>query len=175
MTESSKRLFFALWPDEATRDALLEWQRICVPKGARKTHPADFHMTLHFLGQVPGARVIELKVLGANLEPETFQLTLSHLGHFSRPKVLWAGLERIPKSLVHLHEALGEGLRELDLNVESRPYRPHITLARKVRELPQAPDLTPINWMVRHWGLVESRPGNLPLYKPVAIWPVGEK
>jgi len=175
VNESATRLFFALWPDDATRDALRDWQRICVPKGARKTHREDLHLTLHFLGQVPAEKVVELKVLGASQAPETFQLTLGHLGHFSRPGVLWAGPENVPEGLKDLHEDLGEGLRELDLSVESRPYRPHVTLARKMRKLPQDIELKKINWNVRQWGLVRSRPGNLPLYEPIAIWPIGEK
>jgi len=175
VSEPAKRLFFALWPDEATREALCDWQRVCVPKGARKTHHADLHLTLHFLGQVPGEKVVDLEVLGANQVPQTFQLTLGHLGRFSRPGVLWAGPENVPQGLKHLHEDLGEGLKELGLSVESRPYRPHVTLARKVWELPRGIELPPINWKVRQWALVQSRPGNLPLYEPIAIWPIGEK
>jgi 2'-5' RNA ligase len=175
MSEPAKRLFYALWPDGSTREALQLWQRQCVPQQARKTHRDDLHLTLNFLGNVPSEHIDDLKVLGANQRMDAFHLELDHLGCFARPKVLWAGLKRCPQPLLDLHEDVAEGLRALEFEPDARPYRPHVTLARKVVECPQGVDLKPINWLVSKWGLIESRPGRRPLYKPLAIWPLDEK
>ena len=45
-----RRLFFALWPYDAVRHALLHWQTRNLPSDVRWQHRADLHLTLHFLG-----------------------------------------------------------------------------------------------------------------------------
>ena len=52
MSAATRRLFFALWPDDQTRQALFHWQTHNLPAEVRWQHPADHHMTLHFLGQI---------------------------------------------------------------------------------------------------------------------------
>jgi len=171
----NRRLFFALWPDQGVRDALQAWQKVCLPESVRPTHRDDLHLTLHFLGQVDADRVDDLLVLGRNIHVPRFELILDHLGHFARPRVLWAGLESEPIALRNLHEDLAEGLRDLRFELESRPYRPHVTLARKVRTRPEIPDLHAIGWQARRWALVESCPGQVPLYTPLQTWDLDEK
>lgn len=175
MTGTTRRLFFALWPNDAVRDALRQWQKRCLPENARPTHHDDLHMTVHFLGQVESGRMAELEVLGANTVGRTFDLRLHRLGHFARPRVLWAGVKGIPDALLELHEDLGEGLRDLGFALDTRPFKPHVTLARKVREKQDIVDLKEINWHVTRWALVESRSGRVPLYEPLVIWSLGEK
>ena len=40
--------------------------------------------------------------------------------------------------------------------MDERPYRPHVTLARKVRAAYEEVEFEPISWDVREFGLVES-------------------
>ena len=48
------RLFIALWPGEAVRAQLVQWQRaVSWPQAARVATPAGLHLTLHFIGAVP--------------------------------------------------------------------------------------------------------------------------
>jgi len=173
--EVFRRLFFACWPDQVVRQACREWQRRCVPGEARRTHPEDLHLTLHFLGQIHQPRIVELLHMAREIRAQAFQLRLDELGHFARPRVLWAGPSLPPEGLLMLQQRLGEGLAGLGLCLETRPYRPHLTLARKVAEKPQVTDLKPIKWHVTRWALVESRPGRLPLYQPLEIWPLRQK
>ena len=51
MSATAHRLFFALWPDEAARQALVGWQTHNLAGDLRWRHRADLHMTLHFLGR----------------------------------------------------------------------------------------------------------------------------
>ena len=53
----ARRLFFALWPDDATRQALFHWQTHNLPHDLRWQHRADLHLTLHFLGTVDPGRI----------------------------------------------------------------------------------------------------------------------
>lgn len=167
---ADRRLFFALWPDDAVRQALFHWQTQNLPADVRWQHRADLHMTLHFLGATAEARVQGLVELGARVAVGGFSLVLDEIGHWPRPKVLWAAPSSPPGELLALHTQLGEGLKGLGFAPERRPYRPHVTLARKVRKMSETQALSPLNWPVRELALVETRPGDAPHYRPVARW-----
>ena len=139
------RLFLALWP---ARDFLPElvahadawWW----PEQARRTRPERLHVTLHFIGGVPAARLPALREGLALPWTGTDALVLDQAS-------VWHGgiavleASQVPPALAQLHEALAGRLRALDLPVESRPYRPHVTLARKAfGARPPAP--TPLHW-----------------------------
>lgn len=118
--------------------------------------PAErLHLTLHFLGAVPRERVPALRAALA-LPFAPFALTLS------RP-ALWAGgiavLEPalIPPALADLRAALGAALLHVGLAAEARPWRPHLTLARRAAgATPPARCAAPC-WRVSSFALVESR------------------
>jgi len=170
MSTSTRRLFFALWPDDKTRQALYHWQTHNLPADVRWQHRADLHMTLHFLGQLDDAFLDPLRALGAGLVSERFTLVLDEIGHWRQPQVVWAGLSSVPGELPRLHALLGSGLNALGIETEARDHKPHVTLARKVRHRPAVQALSPLTWPVTELALVESRPGNAPMYHPVGRW-----
>ena len=166
----TRRLFFALWPDDATRQALFHWQTHNLPHDVRWQHRADLHMTLHFLGPVDPGRVAGLCSLGAAMRSSAFALVLDEIGHWPRPQVLWAGSTSPPGELLALHGRLSEGLCEQGFRTEERPFRAHVTLARKVSGEADFGPLAPLTWSVRELALVESRPGAAPMYEPIGRW-----
>lgn len=170
MSDPARRLFFALWPDDATRHALAHWQTHNLPGDVRWQHRADLHLTLHFLGQVDAARLGELHATGAAARARRFVLVLDEIGYWPRPQVLWAGAGSLPGELPALHGALGEALRAQGFATEDRAYQPHVTLARKVRHRPPVGPLAPVSWCVEQLALVESVPGQVPAYRPLARW-----
>ena len=170
MSEATRRIFFALWPDDVVRQALFHWQTHSLPGDLRWAHRADLHMTLHFLGQVAGVYLNDLRQLGAQVRGDGFRLTLDEIGYWPRPQVLWAGPSAVPDALAALHQRLGAGLRELGFETEQRRYRPHVTLARKVRRRFEWQPLSPVDWSVAELALVESRPGTAPRYQPIGRW-----
>lgn len=172
MKTAQRRLFFALWPDDATRQALFHWQTHNLPASVNWQHRADLHLTLHFLGAVQAARLDELRALGARTTGPGFTLVIDEIGHWPQPQVLWAGASSVAAELSAVHARLGEGLRALGFVTETRPFRPHVTLARKVAQPPACGPLLPLTWLVRELALVESRPGGAPHYHPVARWPL---
>jgi len=168
----ARRLFFALWPDDAVRHALLHWQTHNLPGSARWQHRADLHMTLRFLGSVGDDRVEELRRIGDGLRCEAFGLVLDRIGHWPRPQVVWCGPSSPPAELGHLHQALEHALASHGWPAEERTFRPHVTLARKVRTADDYGPLPPVSWPVRELALVESRGGQVPLYQPLRRWPL---
>ena len=152
------RLFIGLWPDPATRNAIASWQAAWTwPERAAPVPPERLHLTLHFLGDVPaqklGALVNVLKV-----PCEAFSLALGV------PEVWSNGVavlrpESVPAGLLRLHAALSQRVTAFDLPVDSRPYRPHVTLARRAvgAQPPPAPRL---QWGIdQGYVLARSLPG----------------
>jgi len=162
MNGPQARLFTALWPDPDTRRALATWQaRWRWPPGARPTPPDQLHVTLHFLGAVPVERIADLghALAARHAHPiAPFDLLLDQ-------PALWAhGLAVLcPASpqpaLADLHAAQGALLHRLGLPVDRRPYRPHVTLARKAAGAAPPDDTPALCWQVRGVALVASASG----------------
>ena len=93
--------------------------------------PENIHLTLHFLGEQPGARVAEVSALldEAACAVPPFRLRVAGLGRFGS-RVVWAGIEPVPGPLAALHAGLAEALGAADFPVEDRPFHPHLTLGR---------------------------------------------
>lgn len=125
---SSARRFIAIPIPDSLRDALAA----IAPAPASGIRPVDvhgLHLTLHFLGDVT-QKAVESALDGFALSP--FELVLRGAGHFSPPTgdtVLWIGVAP-GAALMQLHGELGERLRDAGLKTESRPFTPHLTLAR---------------------------------------------
>lgn len=155
LVAQAQRLFLALWPDEEVQERLVAhanqwtWPSACV-----QYVPAAWHVTLHFIGNVDAGRLVEIAAhAGVPFWP--FKLVLD------QPK-LWPhglavlGATQVPMPLQALYGRLGDALRELELPVETKPYQPHVTLARRAEAavLPRAS--APVVWWVRNFALVVS-------------------
>jgi len=153
------RLFYALWPDAATARRLAALQ---APLSGRKTHVADLHLTLAFLGPQPSSLVGMLGSLPRLLDCPPMTLTLDRYGMFERKGIVWAGMSSPPPTLSVLQDVLADALeqRQVAFNREET-FRPHITLARKA----SWPDgleaaFEPIEW--RAGGVALARSGVVP-------------
>lgn len=103
-----------------------------------KWSPRDLiHITIRFVGGVPETRLpLVMEAAGqAAGRAAPFSLPLSGLGAFPtmrKPRVIWVGLEP-GWGLDTLHELFADieaGLQARGFPPESRPFSPHITLAR---------------------------------------------
>jgi RNA 2',3'-cyclic 3'-phosphodiesterase len=125
------RLFVALDLPWSVREQLAALSGVGIP-GARWVPPENYHLTLRFIGEVPGhvARDVDDALLG--LRARGFSLTLTGLGVFSRGGVssaLWVGVERTPQ-LDLLRGKIETALQRQGLEPERRRFQPHVTLAR---------------------------------------------
>lgn len=117
------------------------------PRGVRPVRPAQLHLTLHFLGDVEDDRLAALQDALATVRHQPFTIAIRGTGVFpprGRPSVLWAGVAESPP-LVELHAGIGAALEACGLEVERRPYAPHVTLARLTPAVPRA-------WVARLLG-----------------------
>lgn len=151
----TQRLFLALWPDGAVQQQLIAHARQWTwPPGCVPYLPADWHLTLHYIGPVAADRVPHIAAhVGVPFQP--FELVLDQPRLWPRGLAV-LGATALPPSLQTLHERLGHALRGLELPVESRPFQAHVTLARRADAAVPPEAAAPVVWRVRSYALVVS-------------------
>jgi 2'-5' RNA ligase len=100
--------------------------------GARWIPPENYHLTLRFIGEVPGHRAEEIDLALSGLRARGFSLSLSGVGTFEkagRAVALWVGVERNPQ-LELLQGKIETALQRIGLEPERRRFAPHVSLAR---------------------------------------------
>ncbi len=112
-------------------------------EGLRAVRPEGVHLTLKFLGDVPESRLDEVaRAVSATVEGHPpFDISTGGFGAFPntrRPQVLWVGVEGCLEPLLRLQADVDAALDALGFPTETRPYHPHLTLARLDRRMPAA-------------------------------------
>jgi 2'-5' RNA ligase len=131
------RTFIALELDESLQRYLGEIIRRMAQElpGLRWVDPAGIHLTLAFLGELNDQQLAEA-TRAAELSAQSipsFEYRLSHPGIFGsprQPRVIWIGVEEPSGNLQLLHHQLNLELAQCEFEIDSRPFSPHLTLAR---------------------------------------------
>ncbi|HEX7516090.1 MAG TPA: RNA 2',3'-cyclic phosphodiesterase [Chthoniobacterales bacterium] len=128
---STKRLFVSIELSQAVTKLLAGLD----PKirGVRWLAPEQMHLTLSFLGDVPGDVEEALKKNLNAIVWKAFFLPISGLGKFpgkGSPNVLWVGVGTGHPHLFQLHKRVQEAAIGAGLEPDLRSFHPHITLAR---------------------------------------------
>ncbi|NRR29246.1 RNA 2',3'-cyclic phosphodiesterase [Oxalobacteraceae bacterium] len=157
-TVAAHRLFFALWPDPATRAALARLQSL-VP--GRAVPAANLHLTLAFLGRQPADLLPVLDALPDSLDFAPLVLAIDQLGYFAGPRIAWAGMREPPAALMDLQGRLMARLAEAGIAAADTHgvFRPHVTLARHAPPLDRGgtvASFAPLPWRANQLALVES-------------------
>ena len=165
------RLFFALWPDDATRLALAGAARQFNLRDGRPVAEADLHLTLAFLGEMPDDRLDALNAMAAAIRVPPFALDIAAAGWWRRSRVAWLAPRVAPAPLTALAAALkggadsGAGTSEI--------YRPHVTVARRVKQVPGLLSGFSVPWSVRDFALISSNSAATGAgYRMLARWPL---
>jgi 2'-5' RNA ligase len=103
--------------------------------GIKWVNPEGIHVTLKFLGNISSEQIIEIsKVLEeATQEMSLFHLEIASLGAFPnlrQPRVLWVAINGEIAKLSRLQQRIDSLLTSCGFLKESRPFVPHLTLAR---------------------------------------------
>ncbi len=153
----SERLFFALWPEPQQQRAWADLVKSLLPPGRGRLLPEqNLHLTLLYLGEIgtETRQILEQKVDA--IQAKSFKLRLEQFGYWRRPKVLWWGPKQTPDPLQQLVGSLRQSAQACGIEVEQRPYKAHLTLARKVRHTPGRISAEPYDWRVSDFVLVRS-------------------
>jgi RNA 2',3'-cyclic 3'-phosphodiesterase len=173
---TARRLFFALWPGPDALVAATAAVRSFVPHGTgRPQRPDQLHLTLEFLGLVPELRLGSVLEAGEAVSGTVtpFEVVLDRVEHWQRPQVLCLTASVVPETLAALVWSLRSALSARGFDPEKRPFRPHLTLARKVRLPPPAGSVVPQCWAAHEYSLVESITGpEGSRYERLSTWPM---
>lgn len=157
--------------------------------------PDVLHITVKFLGGVAQSRLdgVAESARSAAASVTPFTLSLAGIGAFPaarNPRVIWVGLEEDAgyATMQRLFRAAEDALVARGFSPESRPFAPHITLARTRDDvspgarralgdtLQAVQDAAPIEgtWEVRELVVMRSDLGRSgPRYTPIATFPLG--
>ena len=176
LTERTVRVFVAVGISAEARQQLVDAVdriRSEIPQGVQWANPDGMHLTLKFLGNIPSAGVEPLLQCLNPVASVTshFQLHLAGLGVFPnrrKPRVLWAGVGGDLDALSQLQLKTEDAITTLGYPPEQRPFRPHITLGRPRRSVPDAQlsrigsvvsalaSLSPVVWQVESVDVMQS-------------------
>jgi RNA 2',3'-cyclic 3'-phosphodiesterase len=176
----TRRLFFALWPDEAERGALIDATASAVGLCGGRPLPAhNLHVTLAFLGTVERGRLAELTQVArtcaaALAEPSTLSLRLTRLAHWRAQQILCALSAAVPTVAQRLAVALKDGaVAAGGFSPDLKPFQAHVTLARKVARVARLPPMQPVLWSFDAFALVASRTDAAgPIYSVIEFYPL---
>ena len=166
------RLFFALWPDEDLRTTLdLRLPPLVGELGGKPQRPDQWHVTLEFLGDVAADRRGGLHRAAERVRAAPFTVSFDQLEHWRKPQVVCLTASRIPAPLAALVDGLRAALAEEGFIPESREFRAHVTLARKVKTARHGRLEPPLAWPADRFALVRSVTGPAgSRYEPLHWW-----
>ncbi len=161
------RIFLALWPDRQTVAAIeqvanaMSW-----PTTRHRYKPEDYHLTLHFIGEVAEDRLQAIEYsLEVDFEP--FNITLDALRVWSSTIVVLVP-EQIPPELSQLNDRLASRLAKAKLPVSGHAFSPHVTLARHAPHMLLPMTVMPITWRISGYALMASTGDPAVRYKLLA-------
>lgn len=147
---------------QATRKAAQASDGRPVPAG-------NLHITLAFLGSVPERRLPQLDGIArraavlcgaAGLPPADeprIELAFEHLEHWRPAHLLCAVPPEPPVRMAALARRLQMLLTEGGFAPDLKPFRPHVTVVRKVSRPGAAGKMQPVVWRFTELALLESR------------------
>jgi RNA 2',3'-cyclic 3'-phosphodiesterase len=139
------RLFLAVDLDDSLRNKAAGAIRTLTTRlgprargGIKWVSPENLHITMHFFGYVQDAAAI-VAALERSWSMSPFSISLTSAGCFppsGMPRVAWIGIDDGRDALSALHREAQDRIRPLGLAdpPDSRPFSPHLTIARVRRD-----------------------------------------
>jgi 2'-5' RNA ligase len=151
-----KRLFFALWPDDAIRRQCLDVVNKLSGDGLRPVAPKNLHVTLLFLGNIDAGQETGITAAADTLwVPPVMELTLDKLSFWKKPAIYCLTGRHYDRKVAVLAEQLAAIAARYGVTIDERPFKPHVTLVRKAKS-PAVVEFEPILWRADAMCLVES-------------------
>ncbi len=193
------RLFIGIaCPPDVSRAVAGTMDLLAAELAFRKwTHPDDLHVTIHFLGDTPAERLDAIRDVlqetASQAAPPVLSLTEpGTFGPPNAPRILWLGLAEpgSPGRLAQLHQALRPGLSAAGCQLEDRPFRAHMTIARQggsgcgpeavMQAWPSVKAAVRLSseslqWTAGGITLFLTHPGRKPSYEKLREFPFGRK
>lgn len=97
------------------------------------TKKENLHLTLVFIGEVPNSVYKKTCAVMDVMRSDAFELTFDRFGRFSQQDgaLYWLGAQKSPE-LMSLQSELVQALKKNQIPVDEKPFKPHITLGRRM-------------------------------------------
>lgn len=158
MQTDKKRIFFALWPSEKQRRLI---ESSIEPFRTRTSGKwivrENWHATLVFIGNFPVDDIPALLAEAGKISCPPIDLRFERIDYWRRPKIMCLEAPCVPSQLVELVRSLESAASAFGYKPEKRPYKAHMTIARKVRFFDPVPLAQPLELSWSGFELIESR------------------
>jgi 2'-5' RNA ligase len=136
--------------------------------------PERWHLTLAFLGEVADPSALVPGLAGVCVRRAPLELRLAGSGAFGRGGPVWVGVNGDRAALSALAGAVAQACRDVGIDVERRPYRPHLTVGRRGRPDPaRLAAYAGPSWTATEVELVASRLGPPFEHRVLERFPLG--
>ena len=173
------RVFFGLELDAKSALQIADWRDRQFNLAGRPVPPANFHVTLAFVGEISES-ALERLCLSVDkwLEQDSVRggrFELEYTGYWHKPGIYWLGPAACPEQLSRLAGKLAGLATKAGGKRDRSNFQPHITLFRRCNAAPPAPAVIPrITLAYKHFALFESRQGKRGVsYHPLQYWHLG--
>jgi RNA 2',3'-cyclic 3'-phosphodiesterase len=151
-----KRLFFALWPSDATRQKIIEFDELLIDPRLKKVSTKNLHVTLVFLGLINEKQEQQIIEAANNISASSINMQFDQLTFWQQKRgILSLTSASQPEYLLTLVKQLQNRVIEKGIEIEQRPYTAHITLARNLKQPPEI-KVEAIPWHSDKFVLVHS-------------------
>jgi RNA 2',3'-cyclic 3'-phosphodiesterase len=165
-----KRLFFALWPDETTRQQCVNVGKAVLTEHAYPVKPANIHVTLLFLGNIDPDKEERFKQALATVQVPRMTLCFDKLSFWKKPGILCLTTTELNPGIEKFVETISRVAKGLDIPANERAFKPHVTLVKKATKLTPL-EFDPINWHSSSFYLVEPVRGSYGIeYRIIEEW-----
>ncbi len=131
-----KRIFIALKvnPEETFRAMLSSFKSALFNENIKWINPENIHITLAFLGNTEGKVIKDISLMldKVCINSGYFELTIRGTGVFRNindPRIIWTNIDH-SEELLKLADKILTGLTEMNIKLEDKPFKPHITIGR---------------------------------------------
>jgi 2'-5' RNA ligase len=124
------RLFITIDLPERIKDDITATY-VALP-GARWVDEGHLHLTLRFIGEVPGDVAGRIENALRSVADPSFSLAMKNVGFFPprrEPRILWAGVTESVE-LMRLQARIERCLTSIGIDPDGRKFHPHVTVAR---------------------------------------------
>lgn len=168
-------LFIAIGLEAESAKRLIDYTKTTYPELPAE-HPADLHVTLHYIGETQETNAVAEKL--STFARPAFSLRFGGMGcflsHDGAENVLWHGVED-SEDLTKLRDAVSDALKDIPFR-RAPHFTPHITLSYMAgdfdaRRLTDKTPLTGEIWQVREFQLWQVLPGKgKPAFRKIAAY-----
>lgn len=142
-------------------------------RNARIIPPANFHITLAFLGAVGEENLPQVIEAADQVKSEAFEVTLAQLELWKNSQLACLAITPTPPPLRALVDRLRINLLARNVQADQKEFKGHVTIAREWQDKSLDTQIEPLIWTADEFVLVESKSRHTGSeYSVVGRWPL---